>query len=116
MTLPDIQMTGNDAQATAVAQIVETAERMRDGELNMIEGARRIVELSWKAGLHGDKDIIPFICIDSETDALPLGDVRRQWRQDALEKLQPEIERAEAWARKFGLPACVSLIERLTRR
>lgn len=45
--------------------------------------------------------------------SLPFGDVRKLWVPAALEKLQPEIDRAEQWARETGLVHCENLIKRL---
>jgi hypothetical protein len=53
-----------------------------------------------------------FTAIDSETDALPLGEVRQYWDQAALERLEPDIREAERWAREAGRSACISLIQR----
>jgi hypothetical protein len=46
------------------------------------------------------------IGIDSETDSLPRGEVRKLWAPDALQTKQSEIERSEAlWKQEF-LDAC----------
>jgi len=59
-------------------------------------------------------DLLPFVRIDSETEALPLGEMRVHWQQTALEGLQPEIDRMEAWARRFGEPYCRNLVARFS--
>ncbi len=93
--------------------IVETACDMMSGRLSFIEGARRINGLRWSAKLpEFEPDIIPFIGIDSETDALPIGEERRFWAPEALVRLQPEIDRAEQWAQDIGRAACQKLIDR----
>jgi hypothetical protein len=61
-----------------------------------------------------DRDMVAFVLIDSETDTLPLGDVRQYWQPEALAKLQPEIERSEQWARETGWAECQSLIRRFS--
>lgn len=97
-------------------EIVVTAPRMLEGNLSFIEGARQIVALRDAAGLdYLDRGIVPFIAIDSETDTLPFGDVRKLWAPTALEKLQPEIERAEQWARETAARHCWNLVRRFTR-
>ena len=94
-------------------QIVEVAKSMLAGDLSFIKGARKISRLSFAAHLRDDPDILPFVAIDSETDTLPVDeDVRRFWAASALEKLQPEIEKAELWARKVGSDHCQKLIDR----
>jgi len=94
--------------------IVATSRWMLDGALSFIEGARRIIGRQQDADLcDDDVDIVPFVVIASETDAYPFGETRLLWRLDSLTKLQPEIERAERWAREVGEPHCRKLIERL---
>lgn len=96
-------------------KIAEAATAMLEGKMSFIEGARRICGLRFKAELsNSDPDIVPFVAIDSETDALPLGDVRQLWAPDALAKLQPEIDKAESWARSVGHSPSQNLAARFT--
>lgn len=107
-------MSSEPEAEAARQQIIQTAQSMLDGTLSFIEGARLIGHLRWEAGFPDfDPDILPFVAIDSETDALPIGDVRKLWAPDALQKLQPEIEQSEKWARDIGYPYCQKLIDRL---
>jgi hypothetical protein len=85
---------------------------MLEGTLSFIEGARVISRNQFDADLELDVDISPFVGIDSCTDALPLGEARSLWRQDALDRLQPEIDKAEDWARGLGSERCRNLIRR----
>jgi hypothetical protein len=95
--------------------IAETARAMLAGRMSFIEGARALVRLRWAAELpQFDDDIMPFVGIDSQTDALPLGRVREHWAPASLEKLQPEIDEAERWAKEFGEAACRKLVERFS--
>jgi hypothetical protein len=96
----------------ARAKIVAAAKAMLDGKLFFIEGARQILAWSEMAGLDSDEDILPFDVIESETDALPIGSARQFWNPEALERLQPEIEAAEKWARDSGVEHCHNLIRR----
>jgi hypothetical protein len=106
-------MTPSSDASEAQQKIAETARDMLSGAMSFIEGARLINRLRWAAELaEFDPDILPFIGIDSETDALPLGEVRKHWAPEALAKLQPEIERLEKWARDFGRLNCQNLIDR----
>ncbi len=52
--------------------------------------------------------------LDSETDDLPLGPVRELWDKSALVKLQPQIDEAEAWAKKYAEPVCAKLVARFS--
>ena len=95
--------------------LVEAAQDMLTGRLSYIEGARKIVATKWRARLdEWDPDLLPFVAIDSETDALPFGDLRRHWQRAALVALQPEIDRAEAWARGVGESHCRNLVARFS--
>ena len=94
-------------------EIAEVARAMLSGKLLFIEGARRLHCLKSAAMLaDNDADFDPFVGIDSDTDALPIGAERARWAQDALDRLQPEIARAEEWAQGFGRPHCQRLIDR----
>lgn len=94
-------------------KIVAIARDMLDGRQSFIEGARQITGLRYLAGLDHDPDVAIFVGIDSETDTLPFGEVRKLWMPAALEKLQPKIDDAEQWAREVGAPRCRKLIDRL---
>src|ERR1041385_4184246 len=93
----------------ARANIVATVRNILSGDTTFIEGARSITIDSFDAMLDRDPDVMPFIGIASETDALPIGKERKLWNADALIALQPEIDRLEAWARKIAMPHCHSL-------
>jgi hypothetical protein len=95
--------------------IVAAARGMLAGTLSFVEGAREINRLRSYAKLPDlDPDILPFIVIDSETDALPVGEVRKLWSPEALAKIQPEIDRREAWAAEDGRADCQRLISRFS--
>jgi hypothetical protein len=93
--------------------IYEAVRDMLAGRLSYIEGARKICPARFAWGLdEWDNDIRCFIGIESETDALPFGEMREFWQAAALEALQPEIEQKETWARKFAEPHCRKLAKR----
>ena len=77
--------------------IFDAAQDMLAGRLTYIEGARKIVEAWWASKLdERDADFLPFVGIDSETEALPFGEMRAHWQPAALNAQQPEINRMEA--------------------
>ncbi|HEY1613892.1 MAG TPA: hypothetical protein VGF97_09410 [Rhizomicrobium sp.] len=97
----------------AKKDIALTARRMLAGSVSFIEGSRKIISLQAAANIReNDPDFHAFLGISSETDALPLGEIRSLWNPEALVKLQPEIDRAEEWAKAFGTPCCQRLIDR----
>jgi len=110
--LPE-RMTHDEYVQGVRSKIVSVARSLLAGELSWTEGSRTISRLRPEAEVgERDKDFDVFVGIDSETDAFPMGAVRDLWDKSALEKLQPEIERMEAWAKTFGTPACHAIIVR----
>jgi hypothetical protein len=90
---------------------------MLDGQLSFLIGSRRLTALRHETdAATDDADFMVFVAIDSETDALPLGAVREHWDQDALARLEPEVEEAEHWAANAGADACRSLIARFSEQ
>jgi hypothetical protein len=109
-------MSWNESEIMNARRVmVDAAQDMLAGRLSYIEGARKIVAAKWMARLdESDPDLLPFEGIVSETDALPFGEMRGHWQRAALEALQPEIGRMEAWARRFGEPYCRNLVARFS--
>jgi hypothetical protein len=94
-------MSWNEAEILAArGKILKAAQDMLVGKLSYIEGARKIVAAGTAARLEErDVDLLPFVGIVSETDALPFGEMRKHWQAAALDALQPEIDEKEGWAR-----------------
>lgn len=82
--------------------------------MSFLEGAAAVLRLRDRVGgVPGrDPDFDIFTAIVSETDHLPLKEVRHLWAEDALERLDPEIRRAEEWASGIGRDACENLLAR----
>lgn len=94
-------------------QIVATAQAMLDGETTYLLGARKLAGLQHGAEVKDDDaDFVMFVVIASDSDDFPLGSVRDRWDKQALAQLQPEIDRAEAWAREHTQSVCAKLIAR----
>jgi hypothetical protein len=102
---------------SARRQAVETAQAMLSGQLCFLAGSRRLSALRHEVDVaDNDADFLTFVSIDSDTDELPLGQVRQHWSEHALAKLEPEIQNAEAWAAKVGREACESLVARFAEQ
>jgi hypothetical protein len=110
-------MSWNETEILAARRMMRrAAQDMINGSLSFLEGAREIVAATMTARLHErDIDLLPFVGIVSETDALPIGPSRKDWQATALDALQPEIDLKEAWARKLAEPHCRSLVDRLSK-
>ena len=92
--------------------ILNAAGGVLSGVISPIEGARFIAANRFAARMEADFLILPFVGIDFETNALPLGKDRRHWRAQALTDLQPRIDEAQRWAREFGSQYCKKLLAR----
>ena len=93
-------------------EMVRVARRILDGSIGIVAGARQITRLRFGSTAENDSDVLVFIAIDSETDHLPLGDVRRHWSAEALRAKDEELRGFEDWAREHTFKACKSLIAR----
>ena len=92
-----------------------TARLVRDGKLNVVEGAWRLSALRNDVSRKDfDDDFMLFVAIASETDHLPVGEVRKQYSPDALRKADKEIEEVEKFYREQVVTACEKLIARFS--
>lgn len=109
-------MSWNETEILAARRtILKAAQDMLAGKLSYLEGSRKIVSAGTTARIdERDVDLLAFVGIVSETDALPFGEMRKHWQAAALDALQPEIDQKEAWAREFGEGHCKSLVERFS--
>ena len=94
--------------------ILETAQDMLAARISYIEGSLKIIVQQFVARVDSAPEILPFVGIASETEALPLGEIRMYWQAAVLEALQPKIEQSEAWARSVGEAHCRNLVKMLS--
>lgn len=96
--------------------IVTTARRMLAGKLSYIEGSRVITAMLPDAQVDNIDDFKVFLGIASETERFPMGAYRDQWQTQTLELMQPDLDKAEGWAKAYGKTACIAIVERLRER
>ena len=95
--------------------VIEAASAILRGELGVIEGSRLLCSLrSRVSALDRDPDFVTFVGIESETDHLPIGEVRQFWAGDALARLAPEIQAAEDHFRVPAFTAAQRLLDRFS--
>jgi hypothetical protein len=93
-------------------KIVTAAQTILPGELGVIAGARQLCSLGHQVGAHDDADFTFFVAIDSETDHLPIGEVRQHWNREALRAKDTEIASFESFYREQAFEICRRLIEK----
>jgi hypothetical protein len=97
------------------AKAVSIVQAMLDGSIDYIVGARQLSGMKYDEGFtEDDADLAVFSLIDSETDSLPIGHSREYWSKEALERLQPEIDRSVKWAKGMSLKHCKSIVRRFS--
>jgi hypothetical protein len=112
-------MSNEERTAYFRGKVVAICEAILRGEMAAIPGSRILNRLEFDllhhrafGSIDRDEDFIPFVVIDSETDALPVDLERDNWSSEALEQKDQEIAEAEQWAKGLAFPACKKLIER----
>jgi len=74
----------------AKEKLVEKAQLIIDGDLDIIEGLRLILSLSNRAGIQDNDILLPIIGFVSQTDYFPIGEARDQCDPEYLQKLDKE--------------------------
>ena len=107
----------NESEEAARRNLVALCRAMLAGELSFFEGAIQVCSLRSSIRVsESDPDITAFVAIESETDSLPTFKAQQLWSADALQRLQPEFEKTETWAKSFASQACNNLIERFAEQ
>lgn len=109
-------MTASDRMA-ARARLVEIAQAILEERIGIIAGARELAWLRHDVDPEQvDEDLLGMAGIESQTDHLPLGDVRRHWAEAALRRADAEVAEQEAFFRDSAFASCRALVERYTPR
>jgi hypothetical protein len=89
----------------------EVAEAVLDGRTTVLEAVRELYPLAHTDAIANEEDRTLVIAIGSETDDLPVGEVRKLWAPYALEAKDAEIARCEElWKAQF-IEACKRIVE-----
>jgi DNA-directed RNA polymerase subunit RPC12/RpoP len=97
-------------------QILRTAKELIAGRLGVIAASRELNRFRHDVEPQVADVLLTFAGIDSETDALPVGDVREEWSPDALTRKDREITEAEDLYRNSAINAASELIRLLETR
>jgi hypothetical protein len=107
-----VQTYNEEHRNWASGKIVAVAKSILSGELGIVAGARQLAPWRFDVGAEHDPDFIFFVGIDSETDHLPIGEVRSRWNPEVLKAKDEELRSFEASVRDKALPVCYSLIQK----
>jgi hypothetical protein len=92
--------------------ILHVAKELVEGRIGVIAAARELRQFHDKEAQLAEI-LLTFVGIDSETDALPVGGVRKEWSRDALERKDREIAKAEQFYRDSAMNAAAELVRLL---
>jgi hypothetical protein len=105
-------MTPTDVQV-ARARAVDVAARVLEGLESPLVAAPELSRLRFSVGIRDDDaDFLAFVGVDSESDAPPIGQARKNWAPAALAEEAEEIARAEKWALDFAGEAFRNIVHR----
>jgi len=104
-----------ERQTKVRVQILRIARQMLAGEVGIIAASRELGYLRHEVEPQLANVLVTFTAIDSETDALPVGDLRKEWSAEALERKDKEIAEAEDFYRDTAINAATELIRFLER-
>ena len=93
------------------AELVAIASGMLNGEIHLIEGARRICSIRFELKDPDNEAFLPMVAIDSETDHLPLGPMRERYAEGALQRADEELNQYIAKAKPDILEACRRILQ-----
>ena len=88
------------------------ASDLLEGRLGLIETARAMLPLARWTKVDGEPEFQLFRAIASETDDLPVGEVRAYWAPEALEREDVRIRAAETIWNDRARSAAARLVER----
>jgi hypothetical protein len=92
-------------------ELVELASAMLAGNVNLIEGVRRICALRFSIEDPENEVFLPIRAIESETDMFPLGTMRASCSPDYLRRADGEMQTYLVEARGDILQACREIVE-----
>ena len=91
-------------------ELVETAELLIAGKLDLVRGCRTLNRLSRSVEPFNSSIFNPIIGFDSETDDYPLDEVRDSYEKKYLEKLDKEVLEYSDRARSSILNCCKLIV------
>ena len=92
-------------------ELLSIANKVLHGQINPIEGIRKINALRYDIGDSENEVFLPIRGIDSETDHFPLGTVRKNWDIVALKEIDDEMESYLLKAKNDIFQSCQEIIQ-----
>lgn len=113
--MPKMTIANEGEHQRARQAVVGIARHILNGSIGIVEGSRLLLTVQRAAGAEDDANFMFFVGVNSQTDHLPVGDVRRHWNADALRLKDVELNEFETEVRARALEVCRKLIEKYDR-
>lgn len=91
-------------------KVVSVATAMLHGDISLIEGCRKISGLRYNVSNPDHEVFLTIRGVDSETDHFPIGDLRKQYAPEYLQRLDKEMEDYIARVRDNIIASCHEII------
>lgn len=101
------------AQRKIDTQVLHIAKQLVAGKLGVIAASRELSRLRHDVEPQVADVLLTFVGIDSETDTLPIGVVRKEWNPEALERKDRQIAEAERFYRDSAIESACKVIKLL---
>ncbi len=105
-------VTNEEEWTKLCCQISARSADLLEKRLGIVDAARQLSALGHSVRASDDADFTTFTAIDSESDHLPIGAVRREWAPDALRQKEAEIHAIEDRWRDAAFTAARNLLEK----
>ena len=110
---PESEQPSSRQRTLAESQILSLAKQFLGGQLGVIAASRELSPLRHEVEAELAEALLVFTGIDSETDTLPIGDVRHHWSPEALGRKDREIMEVENFYRQQATEAASRLLQLL---
>jgi hypothetical protein len=114
LVLDGLDMSSQDQEDPRVShgrrELVAVASRYLQGQVNLAETAQAVARWAHRLSIEFDEPFLTFLGIDSELDAFPIGEARRNWRPEALAREDAAREAAEAFYREAAQQAAAQIV------
>jgi len=95
-------------------KVIRVCRAVLNNEMGVIEASRILSMRPFSQGFENDLEVIPFVAIDSSTDHLPIGEVRKLWNPEVLVQKDNEIAKCEDFYRVQAREARESLMKKVS--
>jgi hypothetical protein len=92
-------------------ELVKVANAMLAGDMNLIEGIRQICSLRFAVADPENEVFLAIRGIESETDTFPIGQMRSNYSQEYLQRMDFEMQSYLAEAKDDIRQACQEIVQ-----